>query len=152
MKLIIIGILSVIVNIASAENNKTLSLEYLLNNNYQLMSATEISKIISGKKIILEDLLSKAIYELKIDESGVTEKKIISQKSPDSITNVEYSSRADLLSGDVSLTVKGNSIIITDGIRTYISTLYKKADNIYVVRDIDNNKVSFKIIIRSPDQ
>jgi hypothetical protein len=152
MKLIIISILSLVINVTFAGNNESLTLDYLIKNNYQLMSAAEINKIISGKKVILKDLLSKAVYELKIDKSGMTEKKTISEKSPDSITSVEYSSRADLLSGDVKLSVKGNNIVITDGIRTYISNLYKKEDNIYVVRDVDNSKVSFKIIIKSLDK
>lgn len=152
MKLIIISVLSFLINIAFAGNNESLTLDYLIKNNYQIMSAAEINEIISGNKVILKDLLSKAVYELKIDGSGTAEKKTISEKSPASITSVEYSSRADLLSGDVKLSVKGRNIVITDGIRTYISNLYKKEDNIYVIRDVDNSKVSFKIIIKSLDK
>jgi len=142
--IILIPVFLMIFKVAIAENNSKLTLEKL--DGYNIMTGIEISEVLLGKTVILKDLLSEAVYEIKINQNGVTEKKIITAKSPKTLTNVEYQARADLLSGAVKFSIEGNKIITTDGLRTYISTLYKKDKNIYGVRDVDHNSVNFQII------
>jgi len=146
MKIIIlIFLFFMYVNSAIADAKAPLTMNDL--NGYHVMTGIEISEILLGKTVILKDLLSEAVYEIKISQNGLTEKKIITAKSPKTLTNVEYQARADLLSGDVKFSIEGNKIITTDGVRTYISTLYKKDRKIYGVRDVDNESVNFQILL-----
>lgn len=133
-----------IFKVALADNNSILTLQKL--DGYKVMTGIEISEILLGKTVILKDLLSEAEYEIKINKDGVTEKKIIKAKSPKTLTNVDYQARADLLRGALKFSIEGNKIITTDGLRTYISTLYKKDKNIYGVRDVDHESVNFQIL------
>jgi len=130
-----------------ADNDSRLTLQKL--DGYHIMTGLEISEILLGKTVILKDLLSEAVYEIKISQDGLTEKKVIKAKSPKTLTNVDYQARADILSGDVKFAIEGNKIITTDGVRTYIATLYKKGINIYGVRDVDHESVDFQILTNS---
>jgi len=142
--ILLISINIMIFNTALAENNNILILQKL--QGYKIMTGIEISEILLGKTVILKDLLSEAVYEIKINKNGVTEKKTLKTKSPKTLTNVDYQARADLLKGALKFTIEGNKIITTDGLRTYVSTLYKKDNNIYGVRDVDHESVNFQIL------
>jgi len=146
-KIIIFMVLNLIVSFAWADTKLTLA--SLESQNYKQMTGIEISKLLLNKTVKLKDLLSDAVYEIKIDADGsIKNRKKIKGKNPNILTSVEYHSRASLLSESVDLSIKGNKIITTDGIRTYMSTFYKKDNIIYGVRDIDNETVNFKIIIK----
>ena len=147
MKKVIILIVSffMLSNFSVADTNSPMTMKNL--NGYHVMTGIEISEMLLGETVILKDLLSEAVYEIKISQNGLTEKKIITAKSPKTLTNVEYQARADILSGDVKFSIEGSKIITTDGVRTYISTLYKKDRKIYGVRDVDNESVNFQILI-----
>ena len=142
--ILLISINIMIFNTALAENNNILILQKL--QGYKIMTGIEISEILLGKTVILKDLLSEAVYEIKINKNGVTEKKTLKTKSPKTLTNVDYQARADLLKGALKFTIEGNKVITTDGLRTYVSTLYKKDNNIYGVRDVDHESVNFQIL------
>jgi len=142
--IILINALLMISKVAIVNAETPLTMKHL--NGYNIMTGLEISEILLGKTVVLKDLLSEAVYEIKISQNGLTEKKVITNKSPKTLTNVEYQARADILSGDVKFSIEGNKIITTDGVRTYISTLYKKGMNIYGVRDVDNESVNFQIL------
>jgi len=133
--------------IVTAQADSKLTLASLEKQNYKIMTGIEISEILFNKTIKIKDLLSDAIYKIKIDENGLTKRERIAPKNPKILTSVEYNSRPALLKDSIEFSIKGNKIINTDGIRTYISTLYKKHNKIYGVRDIDNNVVNFQIII-----
>jgi len=62
------------------------------------------------------------------------------------LTSVEYQARADILKGDVEFSIKNNKVIVTDGIRKFISSIYRKQHMLYAVRDIDHDVVNFQII------
>lgn len=143
--ILLIPLILMIFKISLAENSSGLTLKKL--DGYKIMTGIEISEILLGKTVILKDLLSEAVYEIKINKDGVTEKKIIKAKSPKTLTNVDYQARADLLTDVLKFSIEGNKIITTDGVRTYISTLYKKGQKIYGVRDVDHESVNFQILI-----
>ncbi|VAW66037.1 hypothetical protein MNBD_GAMMA08-1698 [hydrothermal vent metagenome] len=147
LKIILFATLLLLVQISKAETPTSLTLDKLVKDNYKLMSGNDISEMLLGKKIILKDLLSEAVYEVKIHKNGTTEKKQIKSKNPKMLTNVDYHARAALLDGAAKFSVSANKIITSDGVRTYNSSLYRKGDNIFGVRDIDNNEVNFQIVI-----
>jgi len=147
MKLIILIFVLAKLSVSTVIAEPKLTLASLEKQQYKVMTSKEISTLLLGKTITLKDLLSKAIYEVAINEDGLTKKKVIKEKSPKTLTSIEYNSRAALLSDGLEITIKGNKIITSDGIRTYKSTLYKKDNLIYGVRDIDHDSVNFQIII-----
>ena len=149
MKLIILLFVLVNLTVSSVMAESKLTLTSLEKQHYKEMTSKEISELLLGKTITLKDLLSKAVYEVKINNEGLTKKKVIKEKSPETLTSIEYNSRAALLTDGLELVVKGNKIITSDGVRTYMSTLYKKQNIIYGVRDIDHDSVNFQIIIEN---
>lgn len=142
---LIIAVIQISISVVYADSKLTLS--SLEKQNFNIMTGNEISALFLNNNIKLKDLLSGAIYQIKISENGLIERKVIKGKNPKILTSVEYNSRAALLTDAVDLSIKGNKIITTDGVRTYISILYKKKDLIYGVRDIDHETVNFQIII-----
>ncbi len=149
MKLIIIFFIVLNFTIFSAYSENKITLLSLEKQNFYVMSGKEISEILLDKTVKLKDLLSEAVYEIKINKNGLIERKIITNKNPKTLTSVEYNARASLLGDSMELSIKGNKIVTTDGVRTYMSTLYKKGDIIYGVRDIDHKTVNFQIIIKN---
>ena len=145
IKLIVLTLCILFSQVSVADENLTLN--KLVNNKYHLMTSNEIREILIEKTVILKDLLSEAVYEISINKDGLIDQKIIKEKSPKTLTSVEYHARADILSGSIKFSIGGNKIISTDGIRTYMSSLYKKGDKIFGVRDIDQNVVNFEVII-----
>lgn len=146
-KHILVIFLCVFSALALADTQNRLTLSSLEKQGFVLMNGTQASEMLIGKTVQINDLLSQAVYEVKISKNGSMKRKIIKDKSPNMLTNIEYSSRADLLSDTVDMSIEGSKIIVTDGVRTYISILYKKADVIYGIRDIDHDVVNFKIIL-----
>ena len=149
MKLIILLFVLVNFSVSNSLAESKLTLTSLEKQHYKEMTGKEISELLLGKTITLKDLLSKAVYEVKINNEGLTKKKVIKEKSPKTLTSIEYNSRAALLSDGLEISIKGNKIVTSDGVRTYMSTLYKKQNTIYGVRDIDHDTVNFQIIIES---
>jgi len=149
MKLIILLFVLVNISVSNSMAESKLTLTSLEKQHYKEMTGKEISELLLGKTVTLKDLLSKAIYEVKINNEGLTKKKVIKEKSPKTLTSIEYNSRAALLSDGLEISIKGNKIVTSDGVRTYMSTLYKKQNTIYGVRDIDHNSVNFQIIIEN---
>jgi len=146
MKLIILIFLLVNLSVSTVTAESKLTLASLEKQHYKVMTSKEISTLFLGKTITLKDLLSKAVYEVKVNKDGLTKKKVIKEKSPKTLTSIEYNSRAALLSDGLEISIKGNKIITSDGVRTYKSTLYKKDKTIYGVRDIDHDSVNFQIL------
>ncbi|RDH82702.1 MAG: hypothetical protein DIZ80_10505 [endosymbiont of Galathealinum brachiosum] len=144
MKIIFLTIFVLFTQPTTADEKLTLN--KLVENKYHLMTSNEISEILIDKTVILKDLLSEAVYEISINKEGKIDKKIIKEKTPKMLTNIEYHSRADMLSGSIKFSIGGNKIISTDGVRTYMSSLYKKGNKIFGVRDIDHDIVNFEII------
>jgi len=151
-KILIFTTLLLLIQISKADNSTNISLDKLIKDNYTLMSGSDISEMLLGKTVILKDLLSEAVYEVKIHKNGTTEKKQIKSKSSKILTNVDYHARAALLDGSVKFSVSANKIITSDGVRTYNSNLYRKGNKIFGVRDIDNNAVNFQIVIGNQSQ
>ncbi len=147
MKIFIIIMAVIQTSISVAYADSKLTMNSLEKQNFRVMSGSEISEIFLNNNVKLKDLLSGAVYQIKINENGLIERKTIKEKNPKTLTSVEYSSRAALLTDSVDLSVKDNKVITTDGLRTYVSTLYKKANLIYGVRDIDHETVNFQIIL-----
>jgi len=111
------------------------------------MANKEINEVLLGKTVILKDLQSEAVYKIKINKNGLTEKKVLSVESPEILTDIDFQARAPILNGSVKFSISENKIITSDGIRTYISSLYKRKNTMYGVRDIDYKSVNFQIII-----
>jgi len=147
-KIILWVILNLIITFAIAETK--LSLASLEKQDYKQMTSIEISEMLLDKTVRLKDLLSEAVYEIQIKKDGSIKRKMITEKNPKILTSVEYSARPAVLTESVKLLIKGNKIITTDGLRTYMSTLYRKGDMIFGVRDIDHETVNFQIIIKIP--
>jgi len=106
------------------------------------MTGNEIRSQLFGKTIIINDLHTKAEYEIVLSESGASE------VSPSMLTDLEYHSRAPLLSESNRLVIKGDKVVASDGICTFVSQLYIKGDKILGVRDVDNGRVYLKIMVK----
>jgi hypothetical protein len=147
MKIISLCILLMFTHLVKAEDNPILTLAELKQQGFVLIQSGEMSEMLLDKTVLIKDLLSKSVYEVKINKDGSTDKKQIKKSSAKILTSIEYHSRPALLDATTKFSISHDKIISTDGVRTYISSLYKKQDKIYAVRDVDHNRVSFQIII-----
>ncbi len=132
----------------AVEQKAGLNIEDIIKDGYQQMTGDEIRSHLFGKKLIIKDLHAKSEYEGFLSNSGTSKVKQTREVSPSMLTNIEYQSRAPLLSGTDKLRIKGNKIVASDGIRTFSSRIYIKDGNMLGVRDIDNGRVYLQISIK----
>lgn len=144
-----LSVLLISTQVLAQNTDIELTVKGLIANGYHKMSGDEIQKQLLNKKLVLIDLDAKSQYEAILLTSGKTKKKKTVKEHPSTLTDAKFQGRAPILKGPVEYSVKGDAIVTTDGIRTHISTLYKKDDDILGIRDVDNGQVNFRITIKS---
>ena len=131
--------------VLAIENKTHLTASKLLSSGYNKMSGAAIREKFIGSALIIMDLQAGSEYEAIFSPGGKSELKKIKGDKAQTLTDADYQGRAVLLTGFNTFTINGDTVITTDGIRSYISTLYIKGDVILGVRDIDNGRVYFQI-------
>lgn len=133
------------VPVLATENRTSLTASKLLSQGYIKMSGATIHKKLIGPTIIIIDLLAGSEYEAVFFSDGKSKIKKTKDNKPGTLTDADYQGRAALLTGFNAFTIKGDTVITTDGVRSYISTLYKKDNVILGVRNVDDGRVYFQI-------
>ncbi|VAW51089.1 hypothetical protein MNBD_GAMMA05-966 [hydrothermal vent metagenome] len=62
--------------------------------------------------------------------------------------NPRLLARAPPLEGKLEQKVAVDALVVTDGLRTYRYSIYKKQNELYAVRDIDNGDVFYRVIVK----
>lgn len=135
--------------VLAIDNKTSLTASKLLSDGYKKMTSAEIEQQLLGKTLIVLDLQAGSQYQAKFLKHGQRQLEKIKEAHPKSLTDSEYHGRAPALTGAATFSLRDGKIISSDGIRTYISILYQKNNNILGVRDIDNGQVTFQIKIKS---
>ncbi len=141
-------IISIAVPALATEKKTNLTASKLASYGYKKMTRTTIRENFIGPTLIIIDLLAGSEYEAKFLSNGKSELKKIKENKPETLTDADYHGRAALLTGINAFTIKGNTVITTDGVRSYASTLYKKGDVVLGVRNVDNGRVYFQIKLK----
>lgn len=149
MKKRIVGlsILLLTLQVFAVEKKDDLNVDDIIKDGYQQMSGDEIRSHMFGKTLVIKDLQAKSKYEGELSKTGATKVKQTQEVSPSMLTNIEYQSRAPLLASD-NISIKGNKIVATDGLRTFSSRIYIKGETMLGVRDIDNGRVYLQITVK----
>lgn len=144
----VLSLILITLQVFAVENEKSLNIKDIVKGGYKQLTGDEIRSQLFGKTIIINDLHTKAEYEVTLSESGASKIKQTSEASPSMLTDLEYHSRAPLLSESNRLVIKGDKVVASDGIRTFISRLYIKGNKILGVRDVDNGRVYLQIMVK----
>lgn len=150
MKNILFALMVIVIAtpVLAIENKTNLTASKLLSNGYNKMSGAAIREKFIGPTLIIMDLQAGSEYEAIFSPDGKSALKKIKGDKAQTLTDADYQGRAVLLTGLNTFTINGDTVITTDGIRSYISTLYKKGDVILGVRDIDNGRVYFQVKLK----
>ena len=130
------------------ENKSNLTVTRLLSDGFIKMTGEDIHQQLVGHSLIILDLQAGSEYEAKFLPGDKVKLKKIKEDKPETLTDPVYQGRASILTGIAIFTIKDNTVISTDGVRHYSSTLYQKGNTIFGARDIDNNKINFQIKIK----
>lgn len=151
MKNILFALMVIVIAtpVQAIENKTSLTATKLLSDGYIKMSGAAIRKNFIGPTLIIMDLLAGSEYEAIFSPDGKSKLKKIKGDKAQTLTDADYQGRAVLLTGINAFTIKGNTFITTDGIRSYTSTLYKKGDVVLGVRNVDNGRVYFQVKLKN---
>ena len=138
-------ILAIAAPVFATENTTSFTAKKLISSGYILMTGAVIRKELIGRTVTIVDLLAGSEYEAKFLADGKSELKKTKDNKPGTLTDADYQERAPLLTGFNTFTIKGDTVMTTDGVRSYTSKLYKKGNVILGVRNVDNGKVYFQI-------
>lgn len=134
--------------VLAIENKTSLTASKLLSDGYNKISGAAIREKFIGPTLIIMDLQAGSKYVAIFTTDGKSEQKKIKGDKAKTLTDADYQGRAVLLTGFNTFTINGDTVITTDGIRSYTSTLYKKSDVILSVRDIDNGRLYFQVKLK----
>lgn len=150
MKNILFALMVIVIAtpVLAIENKTSLTASKLLSDGFKKMSGTAIRKKFIGPTLIIMDLLAGSEYEAIFTADGKSELKKIKEDKAQTLTDADYHGRSVLLTGFNTFTINADTVFTTDGVRSYISTLYKKDEMILGVRNIDNGRVYFQVKLK----
>lgn len=135
----------------TAEEKAFLTVDELIAHGYVQLSGEKILQLMNTRKIKVVDIETDAVSVSQHDKSDVAMDREFKMKKGDkasSVLDARLLARAPALEGKIERKVVGDELITSDGVRTYHFRLYKKQENLYAVRDIDNGIVFFKVEVR----
>jgi len=146
MKSILIITLLLFVQPAIAgKSEKPLTVEDILADGYKQMTGEQIRAELKQKKLVVLDLNTGAIYESTTLAGSEREQKKTKEEGLQYLTNPELHGQAPILIGNATYAIEGDNVKSTDGVRSFIISLYRKENRILGARDIDHGNVNFEL-------
>lgn len=122
----------------------------LVNDGYQKLTGYQISSLMKHFEIRVVDRVTRAeMVSKKAEAVQGIQRKFHESKPENAHASLDASvlSRAPQLDGKIERKVVSDSLVVTNGVRTYHYNVYKKGNRFYAARDIDNGNVYFRLIL-----
>ncbi len=139
--------------ISHAEEKNFLTVDNLIANGFVQLTGLELIELLKENKVEVHDIetqsvsLSTRIETEAGNAANRTSKELKAGNAYYSL-DTRILARAPSLSGEPDYKVSGDVLVATDGLRTYHIRFYRKQDEMYGARDIDNGSVFFKVIVK----
>jgi hypothetical protein len=145
--------LFIISAMSHADEKKFLTVDNLIENGFIQLTGLELIELLNEHKVEVHDIETQSVSlstRVKTEAGNTanrTSKELVAG-SASYLLDTRILARAPSLSGKPDYKVSGDVLIATDGLRTYHIRFYRKQDEMYGARDIDNGSVFFKIIVK----
>ena len=140
-----------IATVASAADNDFVTVDDLVKDGYIKLSGIQISELMSKHEIQVVDIETDAVTISRRDTGEVAMERKFERSKPNnavSMMDPRLLARAPPLEGKLERKVAVDALVVTDGVRTYRYSIYKKQNNLFAVRDIDSGFVFFKVTVK----
>lgn len=147
-------LLSVVLsNPVYAEDAPFLTLDKLIDDGYVQLTGLQLIDLLKQHQVEVRDIETEAVSHstrIETDVDSVESRKSEKVKSgkSDYFLDTRLLARAPPLKGEPELTVSEDTMVATDGVRTYRYRFFEKQGKIYGVRDIDHGNVFYEIIVK----
>ena len=144
----------VLVSFATASNaaeEDFVTVDDLVKEGYTKLAGFQISELMKKHEIQVVDIETNAVTVSRRDTDEVAMERKFEKSKPDSASSMldpRLLARAPPLEGKLERKVAVDALVVTDGVRTYRYSLYKKQDELYAVRDIDSGFVFYKVTVK----
>jgi hypothetical protein len=151
---LLLSILFFIVSATShADEKKFLTVDNLIENGFIQLTGLELIELLKEHKVEVHDIETQSVTlstrtETEAGNTANRTSKELKTGNASYSLDARILARAPSLSGEPDYKVSGDVLIATDGLRTYHIRFYRKQDEMYGARDIDNGSVYFKIIVK----
>lgn len=128
-----------------------LTVQDLIADGYQKLAGYQISELMKKHVIEVVDIETDALVvsQTKDGEHALSRKfDDVQADNAKSLLDTRLLARAPALDGEIERKVAADALVVTNGLRTYRYTVYKKNDKIYAARDIDYGNVYFEVSVR----
>ncbi len=125
-----------------------LTVKEIVEDGYVQLSGLQIVEIMNKHIIKVVDIETDSVITSKNDSLNNTiDRKFVDEQKDKSsvILDPRLMARAPPLDGKLERRVVGDELVVTDGIRTYHYSLYRKQERIFAVRDIDHGNVFLEV-------
>ena len=143
----------VLANNVYAEDAPFLTLDKLVEDGYVQLTGLQLIDLLKQHKVEVRDIATDAVSHstrIETDADSVESRKSETVKSAKSayFLDTRLLARAPPLEGVPELTVSEDTMVATDGVRTYRYRFFEKQGKMYGVRDIDHGNVFYEIVVK----
>jgi len=135
----------------SAGDSGFVTVEDLVKGGFEKLPGHQIAVLMDKHVIEVVDIETDAVTVSKrdADEMGMERKfKKTKPENASAMLSPRLLARAPALEGKLERKVVVDALIVTDGVRTYRYSIYKKQDKLFAVRDIDHGYVFYKVTVK----
>ena len=131
-------------------NQPFLTVEKIKEDGYTKLSGLKIIELMDKHVIEVVDIETDAVAVSQLDKEQGMERAFDTQKKDraSAFLDTRLLARAPPLEGKIKRHVEGDSLVSTDGVRTYRFSVYEKDGHMYAVRDIDAGYVYYEVKVK----
>ena len=135
----------------SADDSGFTKVEDLVKDGFEKLAGHQIATLMDKHVIEVVDIETDAVTVSKrgAGEAGMERKfEKTKPENASAMFNPRLLARAPALEGKLERKVAVDALVVTDGVRTYRYSIYKKQDELFAVRDIDHGYVFYKVTVK----
>ena len=151
-RLTVLFLVSILVSAAlNASDSGFIRVDDLVKDGFTKLAGNQIAELMNKHIIEVIDIETDAVTVSKRHAGEAGMERTFEQSKPENASamfNPKLLARAPALEGRLERKVAVDALVVTDGVRTYHYSIYKKQDKLFAVRDIDHGYVFYKVTVK----